>query len=152
MISAEMTSRGILGMRKRDFFRLFKKSLAYLGKRWHTRFRKRHFSQSAYTLYSYTPRKRAYNRAKLKYLGHTRPLEKSGAAKRQSGSKKVTATRKGVTVKMPIRVANLRAKNSRINMRKEITTVINSEESALERDTVLDFEKRLNRFRQNRRF
>jgi hypothetical protein len=117
----------------------------YIGKYWHRNFRAKKFTQAAYSEYGYTPRKRGYNRNKMQKLGHTRPLEFTGASKLLSENKTVTATKNGVKVAMPVRAFNFRAKNSQVNMRKEFTTISQAEETKLNQVMEQQVVKKINR-------
>jgi len=49
---------------------------------WHKKYAKRHFSRTAYSRYGIPQRTAKYNKRKRKKYGHTRPLEFTGASRR----------------------------------------------------------------------
>ena len=113
------------------------------GDRWHKKFRKGHFALTAYTKYSYSPRNKRYNFLKQKKLGHVIPLVLSGTSRGLSETKQITAHREGVSVQMPVRVFNFKTRNSKVDKRKEFTTVIPEEVTFLEKRYQVGLERRI---------
>ena len=113
---------------------------------WHKRFRRGHFTLAARSKYNYTPRSRTYNTVKRKIVGHTIPLVLSGTSRDLSETKKVTATSKEGRVRMPVRVFNFRTKNSKVDKRKELTTVLPQERNQLSAMAHLTVEKEAQRY------
>ena len=135
---------------KSEFNRLLKTEWTETGEEWHKKFRRSHFAQTAYTKYGYTARSKRYQAFKQRHLGHTIPLVLSGTSRSLSEQKTVSATSKGVSVAMPVRVFNFKSKNSKVDKRKEFTTVIESEVTALESRYQAGLEKQIKTHRSSR--
>lgn len=128
---------------KRAWNAILKAAYAVTGTYWKTNFRAKHFTQSGANEYGYALRRgqdmgfgtksywRSYTGKKQRYLHHVRPLVFSGESERRTQAATVRATFKGVTVTMNAPALNFRPKNSRVNMRKEMTTISIAEEATL---------------------
>jgi hypothetical protein len=79
------------------------------------------------------------------------PLVLTGTSLRLSAQKTVVATKKGVTVRMPVRVFNFKSKNSRVDKRKEFTAVARNEVALLENRYQRSLEKRITTHRDNQK-
>lgn len=126
-------------MSKREFKRR--------GETWARHYKDPHFSPIAYSRYGYQKRSRKYNFAKQRRFKHTRPLEYTGTSRRLSKTHKIIATKRSVVIQMPVRVFNLRSKLSKIDKRKEFTTVAPFENKRLDRDQSKGLTKRINNYR-----
>jgi hypothetical protein len=142
----DVKGTGILSKRlgKRTFNnQVLKPSYQDIGVRWHVDYRKKHFTHGATREYNYTPRKGeagsgrrfkgSYTAKKLAAKGHTKPLVYTGESERLTRLRDVRATFKGARVVLKANKLNFRAKNSRINMRREMTTISNAEAEHLTR-------------------
>lgn len=122
-----------------------------IGKRWHLRNRKRHFTRRGAVMYRYAKRTRNYVRDKLRKHGHNRPLEFSGQSKRDSRTARITSTSKGTRVNMTLlRKLNYRHPKSRIRMAEEMRRVTGREARELQGVGNKDTETRLRRYRRKR--
>jgi hypothetical protein len=127
---------------QRDLNRMLKAEWTHMGETWHKRFRRPHFTMAAYGKYGYMPRSRRYNFFKRRSLGHTLPLVLSGTSRQLSEQRTVVATKRGANVRMPVRVFNFKSKTSKVDKRKEFTTVIPQETQILESRFQTGLEKR----------
>ena len=130
-------------MARREFNRIVKEAWGELGVLWHRKMRPKHFTKAGAQEYGYTPRKgeggnigrkgfaKSYTGRKLRRFGHARPLEYSGETKALTRVRDVRATSKGARVVMRANKLNFRNPHSRINMRREMTTVSKKEERHL---------------------
>lgn len=139
---------GLEAAKTRDVKNWVKSAFADMAREWHKKYRTTHFTQRAYTKYNYTPRSRRYNRLKKRNLGHTLPLVLSGTSRRLSGTKRIFATYKGSRVTMPVRVFNFKTKGSRVDKRKEFTTVASDEKRKLDRRAEFRLEEDIRKFRK----
>ncbi len=142
------TIDGLEAAKESDVKRWVKSAFFDMGAEWHKKYRRPHFSQRAYSKYNYTPRSRTYNRFKKKHLGHTIPLVKTGTSRRLSESHKVVATPEGSRVTMPVRVFNFKTKKSKVDKRKEFTTVAADEKQKLDRRATFHLERDIQRFKK----
>lgn len=134
---------GIAGEKfaKRPFGReVLTPGFAGMGKHWFTNFRDKHFTEAGAAEYGYTKRKgenlaRGSKKWKRSYMGqkwrkhkHQLPLVFSGEARRLSRIGRIAATAKGVRVLMPrLGKLNYRHPKSKVDMRREMTTISNRE-------------------------
>lgn len=112
---------------------VLQKAYARLGLYWHRNHLPKHFANRASSEYDYAPRQgergsganrrfsSTYTGGKLKRYGHTRPLELSGASRRQAeATATVRATSKSVRVSFQAGNLSFSHPSGRIDMRKEI--------------------------------
>ncbi len=108
---------------------------------WHDNFVRKHFTQAGATEYGYTPRrgqegspgskgfKKSYTGRKLAMKGHTRPLVWSGTsyllviASRNNVTATATKGTAHARLRMNAPALNFRNPHTRIDMRKELTTI-----------------------------
>jgi len=131
------------GIRKRDFNAAKKIAFEKIGEYWFEFFLPKHFTKAGAREYGYTPRKgenlprgskawrKSYTGKKWKKYGVTQPLVYTGESKRATRSARIKTTSKKVTVTMRTPRLNWRAKNSEINMNKELTTISPAEWNVL---------------------
>jgi hypothetical protein len=100
---------------------------------WHGVFLPDHFKLGAGRKYNYDGRTPAYVRRKRKHYGHTRDLEFTGFGKQQALRQiRVSGTYKGAKGRLPgTNVFNLKRSAFSPDMRRELTTVLPSEENVL---------------------
>ena len=112
---------------------------------WLTHFQDGHFSNAASRRYGYTPRSgergsgrkwyRSYTHIKLLRQGHTRPLEYTGRGRQTlKTSRRAVGTRNRAAAILPARVFNLKNPISRIDMRRELTVVLDREQEIITTD------------------
>lgn len=144
----EMIVLGPPLIRRTDGNKMMKRTWRDVGNEWHQKFRRSHFTQSAFSKYGYKPRSKRYNRFKRRISGHTLPLVFTGTSRRLSESKTIRATKKNVTVSMPIRVFNFSRKGSKVDKRREMTTVASSEVRKLNNNATRNLERRYRRYQR----
>ena len=83
-------------------------------------------------------------------FGHVDPLVFTGVSKELSKQNRIKATKKGVTITMPIRVFNFRSRLSNINQAREMATVAIFERRKLDKANSKGLEQRIKRFRKKR--
>jgi hypothetical protein len=133
---------GLFGLTKSDFRHIGRTAMTSVGWLWHRKFKGLHFQPFAGAKYGYARRSPSYNRAeqawgKKRAPGPTRPLVFTGESERLAMSSntvrsKATSFEKyhaDVIVNAP--ALNRRNKNTAIDMRREVTTVIPSETTAM---------------------
>lgn len=100
---------------------------------WHETFLPEHFKLGAGRKYKYEGRTPAYIRRKRKRYGHTRDLEYSGTGKRAALRQiRVSGTSKSARGRLPgTQVFNFGGAGGMPDMRKELLTVLPSEEKVL---------------------
>jgi hypothetical protein len=135
---------------QRDLNRFLKAEWTGVGEMWHKRFRRPHFTMAAYVKYGYAPRSKRYEYFKRRSLHHNLPLVLSGTSRQLSEQKNVTATKQSVNVRMPVRVFNFKSKNSKVDKRKEFTTVIPEEIKTLESGFQRGIERQFKQHRKQR--
>jgi len=151
LVSISIEYDGVPRISKREINREVKTAYKGMATTWHQRFRDKHFRSTAFNEYGYPSRSRKYEDFKKRVAGHKRPLEFSGESRRLSKSKRIQATSKGASVVMPVRAFNFRPKGSRVDMRKEFTTVTEREQSTLERQEEQKLTRRLNRLSKRKK-
>lgn len=144
-------SSGVSGMKKSEMNSILRDGFAYIGEYWHRHFRARHFSNDAYQEYGYQRRTQAYNRRKIKHLGHNLPLVFTGESRDLSKQKKITATKNGVHVTMPVRKLNFKRSAKAPNMPKELTTISAREHAIMDEKMVRFIERKLQQFTRRRK-
>ncbi len=112
-----------------------------MGMMWAADFRDKHFTKPGAQEYRYTARKgeglsgkafwKSYTGQKQKRTGQTEPLVYTGQSRERCRHPAIRATSKSVRVTMNAPTLNLRPKNSRIDMRAEMTTISEFEQNAL---------------------
>ncbi len=110
-----------------------REALRIVGETWVEQIAPKHFTNAGAAEYKYTPRSgdkfsgkeftRSYQGRKLKTLGHTRPLEKSGKSKRRVMQSRARVVKDTVRIVINAPALNFRNPFSSINMREEITAV-----------------------------
>lgn len=76
-------------------------ALTKLGQRWHRGTLRKHFTPAGAREYGYQRRTRKYRKAKLKKLGHNRPLVYTGQLMRAlTGSYVITTTKRAMRLRM----------------------------------------------------
>lgn len=146
-LSFKITKRGMIPGTKQWKTRLNAMVVGALTRAlqfWQKERRPRHFRGDAAQVYGYTPRKGdpgsgvkfvgSYVYEKLLAVGHRRPLEYSGKLKRATAFARYSRTRTkgeaypGAKLVLPMAgAANLRHPASKINMREELTTILQPE-------------------------
>lgn len=129
-IQIKLTYSGMPAQTVREMQRHVQDAWHDVGVYWHDRFRPRHFTAAAWTLYDYTPRSKKYWWRKLKKTGQALPLVFTGEARSMSKSATITATPHGVRIAMPVQKLNFKPKTKGKkppNMADELTQ-INSQE------------------------
>ncbi len=99
-IVLEITGTAALG--RREVNNIVKLCWHDVGLHWHQKFRPRHFSAAAWSLYRYKPRSRRYWFRKMKKTGQGLPLVFSGESRRLSQNAQITSTFKGVRIAMTV--------------------------------------------------
>lgn len=119
-VTTEYYATGIESLSKSAMNAALKAAWYAVGKRWRRQFLPLHFTNKAERRYNYTPRAWNYERNKLRFLHHTRPLEFSGEGRKLATyQENIHVTRYGVIVRLP-RKFNLRHKKSPVRMADEI--------------------------------
>lgn len=155
-IEAQVTRLGALALKSPKVVAIVKRTNLTYPLSWFQRYLLLHFTQRGATRYGYTPRagqpgsgkawRGSYTYRKLKKFHHTRPLENTGQGKAQAvGNRKATSTRNSAKAIMPARVFNFRNPASKVDMRKELTTVLDSEQTILEADAQKKADAEFNR-------
>lgn len=152
MILINGVVRGVPAAKRSDINKMLTNEWRDMGNTWHKKYRLTHFSMRAYSKYGYTARKKSYNFRKKKAVGHVIPLLLSGEGRMLSGTKNVKANKKGCDVTMPINKFNFRSKGSRVNMRKEMTTVAGVERDDLNKRAERGMARQLNAFKKQYTF
>jgi len=146
---------------KREFNVMLRETFRVIGQKWHREMRPKHFTHAGAREYGYSPRKgeagnrnrkgfaSSYTGRKLRLVGHTRPLEFTGEARRLSRIQDIRVTSKRVRIILP-RKFNFRNPHSRVDMRKEITTVSHREEQELIAAADKDLDRRIKAWRPKR--
>lgn len=152
MLAIDVKLNGIEALTKKQVNDAMKRAMGALGLHWRRKFLPLHFGNAASTRYGYTPRSgergsgrrfyRSYTARKLRFLGHTRPLEFTGDGKRQAlnGLRTVYPTRDKVRIPLP-RKFNFRNKKSKVRMADEIRAVTDGEVKELETFLVAQIER-----------
>lgn len=135
---------------QREFNEIKRQAYRAVGEYWHAHFLPQHFTTAGARKYGYTPRQgeqggqspkqfwRSYTGRKLRYLGHKRPLVKSGESERRATARPakitvtVTSTRSRAKVVIPAPALNFRPPHSRVDMRREVETVTDDEIAILQ--------------------
>lgn len=144
-VTTEYYVTGIEALRKSDVNAALKAAWLAVGKRWRRRYLPLHFTNRAERRYYYTPRSWDYERKKLKFLGHTRPLEFTGEGRREATYREnLSVTRWGVIIRLP-RKFNLRGRNTPIKMADEIRRVLPEELEELAEFFIEQLERELRR-------
>ncbi len=145
MISLHVTNLAELatGRRKRSAVnRAIKAALSAAAAAWHRDYYERHFTPAGARLYGYYRRKgegmapgskpfrRSYTGRKLARFGHADPLKFTGEGFQRGKVSRIVATRRQAKVVLPS-VFNYRHPKSRIDMRAELTRVLDPEAAAL---------------------
>lgn len=151
LVTISVEYDGVPRIGRREINREVKIAYKGMAETWHSQFRDKHFRATAFGEYGYTSRSRKYEAFKKRVAGHKRPLEFSGESRRLSRSKRIQATSKGASVVMPVRAFNFRAKGSKVDMRREFTTVTDREQSTLERQEEQKLTRRLNRLSKRKK-
>jgi hypothetical protein len=144
-IDAQITRLGPLALKSPEVVAILKRTNLTYPLSWLHRYLLLHFTQRGATRYGYTPRagqpgsgrpwKGSYTQRKLQKYHHTYPLVNTGKGKASVLSgKRATSTRNGAKAIMPARVFNFRNPNSKVDMRAELTTVLDAEQTTLEAD------------------
>ena len=154
---------GMPGLSKRQGHELTRRTFNDLGIYWHKKLRLKHFTHAGAREYKYTPRSgeqypfgskkfwASYTGRKKRRFGHTNPLQYTGLSKRLTRLRIVRPTRNGVKVVLRARAFNFRNSHSRINMRKEATTISDREIPLLEREGTRKAPRHLRKIRTKRR-
>lgn len=145
-VDAGVEIHGIHDAPRSEVRRWVKAGFFTMADGWHRKVRRGHFALSARSKYNYTPRSRTYNTVKRKAVGHTIPLVLSGTSRDLSETKKVTATSKEGRVRMPVRVFNFRTAKSKVDKRKEFTTVLPQERNVLSANAHKTVEQKAQRY------
>lgn len=152
MLAIDVKLTGVESLTKKQVNDAMKRAMYALGLRWRRRYLPLHFGNAASTRYGYTPRagergsgrgfSKSYTARKLRFLGHTRPLEFTGEGKRQAlnGERLVYATRDKVRMPLP-RKFNFRNRKSKVRMADEIRAVTAGEVKELEAFLVAQIER-----------
>jgi hypothetical protein len=138
-----LTRLGPLGLKASQITAVVKRVNLVYPQGWIVSFLPVHFTNRATRRYGYTPRQGepgsgrrfagSYTHRKLLKYHHTRPLENTGTGKAQAmANRRATSTRDSARAIVPARVFNFRNPNSRVDMRRELTTVLDSEQQNLE--------------------
>lgn len=101
------------------------------GLHWFRRYRRLHFTMSAFSLYGYAPRNKRYTRWKMRHLKHSLPLVRTGKSRDLTERKTIMATSTYVHVRMAARAFNWRPRGFKGNMAKEMTTISAAEHQAM---------------------
>lgn len=157
MLLIKLEKKGPVKLPRREINRQARETYRSMGERWHEKFLREHFLNSATRRYGYTLREgergggkdflRSYSGRKLRKYGHTRPLVKSGLSEKLAKIRDVRATSKGARVVIHARQLNRRNPHSDVNMREEVTAVIPSEERDLAAHGDRDLQRRLRAIR-----
>ena len=145
IVKTEITISGALALKQSEINAVTREAMRALGLRWRRKYLPKHFTHQGAREYKYTRRKNyvtskrkreSYVQRKKREKGHTLPLVWSGEGRREAlRSKKVvataTSTKAKATIPLPS-VFNFRSKFSKVDMRKEITTVSAAELRELE--------------------
>lgn len=144
---------------KRELAEIGREGARFMGRYWHQHFRPRHFQHEAFHRYGYQTRSRGYTRAKIRALGHAKPLVgyhprapwESGESERATQIEDVRATFRGgiATAHVVMRAPklNFRRWPSSPDMRKELTTVTAEELSEITRETTAFMQSRIDLLR-----
>jgi len=105
-----------------------KKGWLAVGRQWHTKFRRKHFTQRGAAEYRYTRRSKKYTARKWNEYGHRRPLVFTGESEALTRERDVRATSKGNQIIMRAPALNFRPRTKdgtihKRRMRDELTTV-----------------------------
>lgn len=132
-----------LGLKPRAIGSAMRRTMLVYPLGWNERYLPLHFGNAASGRYAYAPRsgergsgrkfRGSYTHRKLLRYHHTRPLEYTGEGRaRALGGKRATSTRETATAIVPARVFNFRNPHSRVDMRGELTKVLEPEQDQLE--------------------
>lgn len=146
------TIYGVEAASRQDVNNWLREGFGVMGDAWHRYYRRTHFSTRASNKYGYAKRAKSYNRRKRRIFGHTIPLVLSGESRSLSETRKIKATKRSVTIRMPVRAFNFKPKNSSVNMRKEFLATTRSEDSDLARRANRRVTKKINEFRKSEEF
>jgi hypothetical protein len=142
-----LKNKGYNGIPKRIFSEIQKRVMLTFPLAWNLLFKAGHFGDEAEDKYKYAPRagerkgglpqKGSYTAKKLRLYGHTRALEFTGRGKAEALANNLASsgrTHSGelwALARLP-RIFNLRNPQGRTNPAKEITTVLKTENTALD--------------------
>lgn len=122
------------GIVKKKLNEALRRAWLQVGIRWHRWMLPKHFTRAGAREYGYAPRsgesgnatakgfRLSYTGKKLKAKGHTLPLVWTGISRVLADRRDITATSKGVKIKLPGQFAR-RGRYSKIDMVREITAV-----------------------------
>lgn len=155
-IDAQVTKLGALALKSPKIVAIVKRTNLTYPLSWFNRYLLLHFTQRGATRYAYTPRagqpgsgkpwKGSYTQRKLQKFHHTYPLVNTGRGKAQAvGNRRATSTRSSAKAIMPARVFNFHNPASKVDMRAELTTVLDSEQTILEADAQRKADAEFNR-------
>lgn len=134
---------GLFGLTKSDYRTIGRTAIQNVALMWQYRFKRLHFQPFAGAKYGYTPRSPLYRNSeyafgKKRAPGPIRPLVFSGESERLAmashtvRAKATTHERYHADAIVNAPALNFKNKNSAIDMRKEMTTVIPSEAKQME--------------------
>ena len=134
---------GLFGLTKSDLRAIGRKAIENIGLMWHYKYKAFHFKSFAAAKYGYSPRSPKYRNAEFAFgkrrnNGPPRPLVFTGESERlamASNTVRAKATsfdKYHVEVIVNAPALNFKNKNTAIDMRREMTTVIPSELKAME--------------------
>lgn len=141
------------------------KKEVYLGaaRYWHAQIKNKHFTKAGGREYNYTPRSgergsgakgrffSTYTGRKQRKFGHTNPLVWAGRFKAEAQQAIVKGTSKGSAAVIRGRVLNVRLRNSRINMREEITAVSDGDSKAVVSNAQKDTNQQISKAKLTRK-
>lgn len=142
-VAYTMSQLGTLGMKRREINVVMARVMRVFPLGWIRDYLAIHFTKRGATKYGYTPRqgepgsgysfRGSYTQTKLKRHSHTRPLEFSGRGKNDALTRnRATSTSKSASAVLNARVFNFRNPNSKVDMRRELTTVTDDENQRLD--------------------
>ncbi|MEN0109099.1 MAG: hypothetical protein AAF805_00100 [Planctomycetota bacterium] len=156
LITSRTSELGALGLKGADMVPVMVRVMLTYPQGWIRAFLPIHFLKRAYARYGYTPRQGdpgsgrrfagSYQGNKLLRFGRTLPLVYTGRGRAEAlSSRRATATRRRASAIVPARVYNLRNPASRVDMRKELTTVAAVEQAQLNADAQRKTDAEINR-------
>jgi len=136
MIGIHIRYKGGAEFKRSAINKVLQQAYAELGLHWFRQHLPKHFANRASSEYDYAPRQgergsganrkfsATYTGSKLKRYGHTRPLELTGASRRQATATAVVrSTSKSVRVSFPAGNLSFSHPSGRINMRREVEAI-----------------------------
>jgi hypothetical protein len=146
-IRVEVTLTGIEALTRSGVINAMKRALRSLGEYWHDAYAWKRFTPLGYSEYRFRQRSAQYNKAKLRFRGHTNPLLLTGEGRdetlSESTKRRIRVTRSAVTIPLPTKFNRYNPKGP--NMAEEIRAVSRAEIPQLEENLVVYIDEELDR-------